>query len=95
MKIRPLSDKILVERVAAENKTSGGIVLPDTAREKPKMGKVIGVGRGKLLENGTVQRMDVSKGDLVLFSTYAGTELKIEGKEYLILNEFDILGIVA
>lgn len=94
MKIRPLSDKVLIQRVEAESKTSGGIVLPDTAKEKPKTGKVIGVGKGKLLDNGTVQKMDVSRGDVVLFSSYAGTELKIEGTEYLILNESDILGVV-
>jgi chaperonin GroES len=94
MKIRPLSDKVLVERVEAEAKTAGGIVLPDTAKEKPQKGKIIAVGEGKRLEDGTRQPVQVKKGDLVLFTSYAGTEIKIEGKEYLIMDESDIMAVI-
>jgi len=94
MKIRPLGDKVLVERVEAESKTAGGIVLPDTAKEKPQRGKIISVGEGKMLENGTRKEVQVKKGDLVLFTSYAGTEIKIEGKEYLIMDESDIMAVI-
>ena len=94
MKIRPLADRILVERLEAETKTTGGIVLPDTAKEKPKSGKVLSVGDGKLLDDGTHQKMQIQKGDTVLFASYAGTEVKVKGKEYLILNESDILATI-
>ena len=94
MKIRPLNDKILVKRLDAEEKTKGGIVLPDTAKEKPKEGKVISVGTGKLLENGERAKPQVNAGDRVLFNSYAGTEVKIEGVEHLIMNEDDILAVV-
>ncbi len=94
MKIRPLGDKVLVQRVEAENKTAGGIVLPDTAKEKPQRGKVVSVGDGKVTEDGTKQKMQVKKGDMVLFTSYAGTEIKIEGKEYLIMSEPDIMAII-
>ncbi|HOM59945.1 MAG TPA: co-chaperone GroES [Anaerohalosphaeraceae bacterium] len=94
MKIRPLADKVLVQRVEAENKTAGGIVLPDTAKEKPRRGKVIAVGEGKLLDDGTRAEMSVKKGQEVLFNSYAGTEIKIDGKEYLILDESDIMAII-
>ena len=94
MKIRPLNDKILVKRLDAEEKTKGGIVLPDTAKEKPKEGKVISVGTGKLLENGERAKPQVSVGDRVLFNSYAGTEVKVEGVEHLILTEDDVLAIV-
>jgi chaperonin GroES len=94
MKIRPLGDKVLVERVEAEAKTAGGIVLPDTAKEKPQRGKVVSVGEGKTLENGTRQQVQVKKGDLVLFTSYAGTEVKIDGKEYLIMDESDIMAVI-
>jgi chaperonin GroES len=94
MKIRPLGDKVLVERVEAENKTAGGIVLPDTAKEKPQRGKVVSVGDGKITEDGTKQKMQVKKGDMVLFTSYAGTDIKIEGKEYLIMSESDIMAII-
>jgi chaperonin GroES len=94
MKIRPLSDKVLVERVEAEAKTAGGIVLPDTAKEKPQKGKIIATGEGKLLEDGTRRQVQVKKGDLVLFTSYAGTEIKIEGKEYLIMDESDIMAVI-
>ena len=94
MKIRPLGDKVLVERVEAESKTAGGIVLPDTAKEKPQRGRVVSVGEGKTLENGTRKEIQVKKGDLVLFTSYAGTEIKIDGKEYLIMDESDIMAII-
>jgi len=94
MKIRPLGDKVLVERVEAESKTAGGIVLPDTAKEKPQRGKVVSVGEGKMLENGTRKEVQVKKGDLVLFTSYAGSEVKIDGKEYLIMDESDIMAVI-
>ncbi|MHC4665080.1 MAG: co-chaperone GroES [Planctomycetota bacterium] len=94
MKIRPLADKVLVQRLEAENRTSGGIVLPDTAKEKPQRGKIMGAGEGKLLEDGTRKKMQVKKGDTVLFTSYAGTEIKIDGKEYLIMDESDIMAII-
>jgi chaperonin GroES len=95
MTVIPLNDKILVERVEAEEKTAGGIVLPDTAKEKPKQGKVLSLGEGKVLDNGKRQAFQVKKGDKVLFTSYAGSEIKIEGKEYLIMSEEDILAIVS
>jgi len=94
MKIRPLSDKVLVQRLEAENKTAGGIVLPNTAKEKPKKGKVIAVGKGKILDDGKLKAMQVKKGDMVLFTSYAGTEIKIDGKEHLIMDESDIMAII-
>jgi chaperonin GroES len=94
MKIRPLADKVLVERVEAENKTAGGIVLPDAAKEKPQRGKVVSVGEGKILDDGTRKKMQVKKGDLVLFTSYAGTEVKIDGKEHLIMDESDIMAVI-
>ncbi len=94
MKIRPLADKVLVERVEAESKTAGGIVLPDTAKEKPQRGKVVSVGEGKMLEDGTRRPVQVKKGNLVLFTSYAGTEIKIDGKEYLIMDESDIMAVI-
>ncbi|MHC4501651.1 MAG: co-chaperone GroES [Planctomycetota bacterium] len=94
MKIRPLADKVLVQRLEAENRTSGGIVLPDTAKEKPQRGKIMSVGEGKLLDDGTRKKMQVKKGDIVLFTSYAGTEIKIDGKEYLIMDESDIMAII-
>jgi chaperonin GroES len=94
MKVIPLNDKILVERVVAEEKTAGGIVLPDTAKEKPKEGKVIAVGSGKLLSDGKRSDFQVKKGDRILFTSYAGTEVKIDGEEYLLMPEEDVLAIV-
>ncbi len=94
MKIRPLHDRILVKRIAEQQKTKGGIIIPDTAKEKPIEGKVIAVGNGKILEDGSVRKMEVKKGDRVLFSKYSGTDVKIEGEEALILREDDVLGIV-
>ena len=94
MKIRPLHDRVIVQRIKEEETTKGGIIIPDTAKEKPSEGKVIAVGNGKLLENGTLKPLDVKKGDKVLFGKYAGTEVKIEGEEHLIMREDDIIAIV-
>ena len=93
MKIRPLQDRIIVKRIEEEETTSGGIIIPDTAKEKPQEGKVIAVGKGKVGEDGKVQPLDVKKGDKVLFSKYAGTEVNIEDVEHLIIREDDVLGI--
>ena len=94
MNVIPLNDKIVVERVEAEQKTAGGIVLPDSAQEKPKQGKVLSLGEGKVLDNGKRSAFQVKKGDTVLFTSYAGSEVKIEGKDYLIMTEDDVLAIV-
>ncbi len=94
MKIRPLQDRIIVKRIEEEEKTKGGIIIPDTAKEKPMEGEVIAVGSGKVLENGTKQAPEVKKGDRVLFGKYSGTEVKIDGVEHLIMREDDILGII-
>jgi len=94
MKIRPLGDKVIVQRVEAEEVTSGGIVLPDSAKEKPQRGKVISVGTGKLLKDGGRGKMQVKKGDQVLFTSYAGTEVKLGAKEYMIMDESDIMAII-
>jgi len=94
MKIRPLHDRIIVKRIEEEEKTKGGIIIPDTAKEKPIEGKVIAVGKGRTTEDGKVIAMDVKVGDRVLFSKYAGTEVKIDGMEHLIMREEDILGII-
>ncbi|MFP8879289.1 MAG: co-chaperone GroES [Myxococcota bacterium] len=94
MKIRPLQDRIIVKREDGEETTSGGIIIPDTAKEKPQEGKVIAVGNGKVNEDGKVQPLDVKKGDKILFSKYAGTEINIEGVEHLIIREDDVLGVV-
>ena len=94
MKIRPLADKVLVERLQAETKTAGGIVLPDTAKEKPQQGKVVSVGDGKVLSDGSVRKLTVKKGDVVLFTSYAGTDVKFGGKEYMIMSESEIMAVV-
>ena len=94
MKIRPLQDRIIVKRVQEEEKTKGGIIIPDTAKEKPIEGKVIAVGNGKVQEDGKVRPLDVKAGDRILFSKYAGTEIKIDGEEHLIMREDDILGVI-
>ncbi|HEY9159656.1 MAG TPA: co-chaperone GroES [Desulfomonilia bacterium] len=94
MKIRPLQDRVLVKRLEEEEKTKGGIIIPDTAKEKPQMGKVIAAGNGKKTEDGKIVPLDVKTGDKILFSKYAGTEVKVEGDELLIMREDDILGIV-
>ena len=93
MKIRPLQDRIIVKRIDEEETTKGGIIIPDSAKEKPQEGKVIAVGKGKVLEDGTVQKLDVKKGDRVLFSKYSGTEITLEGEEHLIIREDDVLGV--
>jgi chaperonin GroES len=93
-KIRPINDKVLVKRLEAESKTKGGIVLPDNAKEKPKEGKVVEVGNGKLLKSGARGTFQVKKGDRVIFSPYAGTEVKVDGDEYLLINEDDILCVI-
>jgi len=94
MKIKPLADKVLIKRVEAENKTKGGIVLPDTAKEKPRRGKIVSVGDGKLLDDGSRSEIQVKVGDLVLFSSYGGTEIKINGDEYLIMEESEIMAVL-
>ena len=94
MKIRPLHDRVVIKRVEEEEKTSSGIIIPDTAKEKPLQGEVIAVGNGKILEDGSVRKLDVKEGDRVLFSKYAGTEIKIDGEEYLMMREDDILGVI-
>jgi len=94
MKIRPLQDRILVKRIEEEETTKGGIIIPDTAKEKPSEGKVVAVGKGKVNEDGKVMPLDVKKGDRILFSKYAGTEVQVEGDEHIILREDDVLGIV-
>ena len=94
MKLRPLQDRILVQRVEEETTTKGGIIIPDTAKEKPAEGKVTAVGNGKLSEDGKRIALEVKKGDRILFGKYSGTEVKISGEEYLIMREEDVLGII-
>jgi chaperonin GroES len=94
MKIRPLQDRIIVKRLEGEEKTKGGIIIPDSAKEKPIEGKVIAVGNGKVLEDGKVRPLDIKAGDKILFSKYAGTEIKLDGEEHLIMREEDILGVI-
>jgi chaperonin GroES len=94
MKIRPLQDRVIVKRLEEEEKTKGGIIIPDTAKEKPQEGKVTAVGKGKVTEEGKVIPMDVKVGDKILFGKYSGTEVKIGGEEHLIMKEEDILGII-
>jgi chaperonin GroES len=94
MKVVPLNDKIVVKRLEAEDKTAGGIVLPDSAKEKPKQGKVLSLGDGKLLDNGKRAGFQVKEGDRVLFTSYAGSEVSLDGEEYLIMTEDDVLAVV-
>ena len=94
MNVRPLNDRVLVKRLEEEAKTAGGIYIPDSAKEKPTRGKVIAVGKGKVMEDGKVQSLDVKKGNRILFGKYSGTEVKIDGEEYLIMREDDILGVI-
>ncbi|MBI4404708.1 MAG: co-chaperone GroES [Deltaproteobacteria bacterium] len=94
MKIKPLRDRLIVRRLGEEEKTKGGIIIPDTAKEKPQEGEVVAVGSGKVLDDGKVVALEVKKGDRVLFGKYSGTEVKVEGEEYLMMREEDILGIV-
>ncbi len=94
MKIRPLQDRILVERIDEEETSKGGILIPDTAKEKPQEGKVVAVGKGKVLEDGKIQPLEIQKGDRVLFAKYGGTEITLDGEDRLILREDDVLGIL-
>src|SRR6187402_148766 len=93
-KIRPLQDRLIVKRVKEEEKTKGGIIIPDSAKEKPVEGEVIAVGNGKVQEDGTVRKLDVKAGDRILFGKYSGTEVKLDGEEHLILREDDVLGVI-
>ena len=94
MSIRPLQDRLIVKRLDEEEKTAGGIIIPDSAKEKPQEGKIVAVGKGKVGEDGKVTPLDVKKGDKILFSKYAGTEVNIEGEEHLIIREDDVLGVI-
>jgi chaperonin GroES len=94
MKLRPLHDRILVQRVEEEEKTKGGIIIPDSAKEKPAEGKVVSVGNGKKDESGKIIPLEIKTGDKILFGKYSGTEVKIDGEEYLIMREDDVLGII-
>ena len=94
MGVRPLNDKVLIKRVDAPEKTKGGIIIPDTATEKPQEGEVVAAGKGKVLENGTTRKLDVKKGDRVLFGKYGGTEISFKGDDFLILEESEILAII-
>lgn len=94
MNVRPLQDRVVVRRIDEEEKTSGGIIIPDSAKEKPQEGEIVAAGNGKVLENGTKIELDVKAGDKILFSKYAGTEIKIDGEELLIMREDDILGVL-
>ncbi|MDF1564682.1 MAG: co-chaperone GroES [Deltaproteobacteria bacterium] len=94
MKIRPLHDRVVLKRIEGEEKTKSGIIIPDSAKEKPLEGEIVAAGNGKILEDGTVRNLDVKVGDRVLFSKYAGTEIKLDGEELLMMREDDILGII-
>lgn len=94
LNIKPLGDKVILKRVEAEQRTAGGIVLPDSAKEKPKRGIVLAVGSGKLLDDGTRSNMQLTKNDEVLFTSYAGTEIKVDGNDFLIMDESDVLGVI-
>ena len=94
MQVRPLQDRVLVERLEEETKTAGGIIIPDNNKEKPAEGKVISVGPGQRMQDGTVRTLDVQKGDRILFGKYSGTEVKVDGGEYIIMREDDILGVL-
>ncbi len=93
-KIRPLQDRLIVERLEGEEKTASGLFIPDSAKEKPQQGRVISVGKGKVREDGTVQPLDIKAGDRILFGKYSGTEIKLDGTEYLIMREDDVLGVL-
>ncbi len=94
LNLRPLADRVILQRAEAEEKTAGGILLPESAKDKPKEGKVVAVGEGRMLDDGTRQKMTVKVGDRVLFTSYAGTEVKVQGEEYLIMSESDILAVI-
>ncbi len=95
LNLRPLADRVILQRAEAEEKTAGGILLPESAKDKPKEGKIVAVGEGRVTDDGSRQPMNVKVGDRVLFSSYAGTEVKVHGEEYLIMNESDILAIIG
>jgi len=94
MKLRPLHDRVVIRRLEEEQKTAGGIIIPDTAKEKPVQGEVVAVGNGKILEDGKIRPLDVKAGDHVLFAKYAGTEVKVEGEELLVMREDDIMAVI-
>jgi chaperonin GroES len=94
MKVRPLHDRILVRRIEGEEKTKGGLIIPDTAKEKPQEGKVIAAGKGKVTDDGELRPLDVQKGDRILFGKYSGTEIELEGEEHLIIREDDVLAVL-
>ncbi|MCB0311425.1 MAG: co-chaperone GroES [Bdellovibrionales bacterium] len=94
LKLRPLRDRLIVERIEQDEKTASGLYIPDSAKEKPQQGKVVAVGKGRVNDDGTVVSMDVKAGDKILFGKYSGTEIKVEGKDYLIMREDDVLGVV-
>jgi chaperonin GroES len=94
MKVRPLHDRILVKRIEEENRSKGGIIIPDTAKEKPQEGKVVAAGRGRVDDEGKLRPLDVQKGDRILFGKYSGTEVQIEGEEHLIIREDDVLAVL-
>ena len=94
MKIRPLQDRLIVRRLDSEEKTAGGLYIPDSAKEKPQQGEVVAVGKGKVKEDGTVIPMDIKKGDKILFGKYSGTEIKLDGEELLIMREDEVLGVI-
>ena len=94
MKVRPLQDRILVKRIEEEKTTTGGIIIPDTAKEKPQEGKVVAAGKGKILDNGKLQKLDIKKGDRILFGKYSGTEVTLDGTEHVIMREDDVLGVL-
>jgi len=94
VKIRPLQDRILIKRVEEEQKTAGGIIIPDSAKEKPQEGRVVAVGNGKVGDDGKVRPLDVKKGDRILFSKYSGSEVKLDGEEHMIIREEDVLGVI-
>jgi chaperonin GroES len=93
-KIRPLQDRLIVERIDGEDKTASGLFIPDSAKEKPQQGKVIAIGKGRVLEDGSVRALDLREGDRILFGKYSGTEIKLDGSEYLIMREDDVLGVL-
>lgn len=93
-KIRPLQDRLIVERLEGEEKTASGLYIPDSAKEKPQQGKVVAVGKGRVLEDGSVRPLDLREGDRILFGKYSGTEIKLDGTEYLIMREDDVLGVL-
>ena len=95
MALKPLGDRVVVEPIEQEDITAGGIMLPDTAKEKPQRGKIVAVGEGKLLDDGSRRKMQLKKGDQVLFTSYAGTDIKVDGSEYLIMDESDVMAIVG